>query len=104
MTPRRIVLVILTVVLLTGCLNARDLANQHKRDYPLMVGMSAQDVHDRWGPPDETSTLVLGTGVGQRWWYRTGLTPYSTGHAVVAVPKGINVYLQNGRVVAIAAP
>jgi hypothetical protein len=80
-----------------GCADRAMTARTHRAQFPVEVGMTAQDVLEHWGSPAEVMRVrTFDGGVTEEWRYPYGRLTDSRGHARIPVL----VWLRDGHVMA----
>jgi hypothetical protein len=91
--PWRLALAMALVGLALGCANPASRVRAHRASYPVQIGMTAEDLLDRWGRPvDVLRIQSSGGGVTEDWRYRHGrlddIDPTSRGPVFVWLREG----------------
>jgi hypothetical protein len=96
--PLRLLLVTAALAVLTvGCADRAIGARAHRAQFPVAVGMSAQDVLEHWGRPAEVLRIRTSDGgMTEEWRYLYGRLADNAGHARIPVL----VWLRDGHVMA----
>jgi hypothetical protein len=96
-TVRRLILAATLAGLAIGCADRVTAARAHRAQFPVEVGMTAQDVLERWGRPAEVLRIRTSDGgVTEEWRYHYGSLADNGGRARIPV----FVWLRDGRVMA----